>query len=206
MLWSASACVVSNARRRHRLPTCSSPCRRMTANSPAITCGCAISISPDRYRHAVRAAQASSRSDGRRKGSSGTERPICFSVINIGEIERGIALQRPTDPGFSSALSEWLDRVLALCGERIVPFDLPTARRWGALGAALGNDSADLMIAATALEHGLAVVTHNISYWSATPAERVSCSAGPRNTPIWISRLHTRGSGSTTRCRTSEVA
>jgi len=127
-----------------------------------------ISDAPDRYRHAVRAAQASSRSDGRRKGSSGTERPICFSVINIGEIERGIALQRPTDPRFSSALSEWLDRVLALCGERIVPFDLPTARRWGALSAALGNDSADLMIAATALEHGLAVVTHNISDFEPT--------------------------------------
>ena len=41
--------------------------------------------------------------------------------------------------------------------------DLRTARRWGALSAALGNDSADLMIAATALEHGLTVVTRNVS-------------------------------------------
>jgi toxin FitB len=44
-----------------------------------------------------------------------------------------------------------------------VPFDLRAARRWGILSAALGNDSADLMIAATALEHGLAVVTRNVS-------------------------------------------
>ena len=88
---------------------------------------------------------------------------LFLSVISVGEIERGIERQRAADPGFASALAAWLDRVLALYGERIVPFDLPAARRWGALSAALGNDSADLMIAATALEHGLTVVTRNVS-------------------------------------------
>ena len=58
--------------------------------------------------------------------------------------------------------------VLTLYGERIVPFDLRTTRRWGALSAALGNDSADLMIAATALEHGLTVVTRNGSDFEPT--------------------------------------
>ena len=88
---------------------------------------------------------------------------LFLSVISIGEIERGIARQRTTDPAFAGALADWLDRVLTLYGERILPFDLRTARRWGALSAALGNDSADLMIAATALEHGLTVVTRNVS-------------------------------------------
>jgi predicted nucleic acid-binding protein len=88
---------------------------------------------------------------------------LFLSVISIGEIERGIARQRTTDPGFAGALADWLDRLLILYGERVVPFDLRTARRWGALSAALGNDSADLMIAATALEHGLTVVTRNAS-------------------------------------------
>lgn len=88
---------------------------------------------------------------------------LFLSVISIGEIERGIALQRAPDPGFASALAVWLDRVLNLYGERVLAFDLPTARRWGALSAALGNESADLMIAATALEHGLTVVTRNVS-------------------------------------------
>ena len=95
---------------------------------------------------------------------------LFLSVISIGEIERGIARQRATDPGFSDALAAWLDRVLALYGERIVPFDLKTARRWGVLSAALGNDSADLMIAATALEHGLTVVTRNVSDFEPTGA------------------------------------
>jgi predicted nucleic acid-binding protein len=88
---------------------------------------------------------------------------LFLSVISIGEIERGIARQRTNDPGFAGALAEWLDRVLTLYGERILPFDLRTARRWGTLSAALGNDSADLMIAATALEHGLTVVTRSVS-------------------------------------------
>jgi predicted nucleic acid-binding protein len=88
---------------------------------------------------------------------------LFLSVVSIGEIERGIARQRTTDPSLAGALADWLDRVLTLYGERVVPFDLRTARRWGALSAALGNDSADLMIAATALEHGLTVVTRDVS-------------------------------------------
>ena len=88
---------------------------------------------------------------------------LFLSVITIGEIERGITRQRTTDPGFAGTLADWLDRVLTLYEERIVPFDLRTARRWGALSAALSNDSADLMIAATALEDGLTVVTRNVS-------------------------------------------
>ena len=88
---------------------------------------------------------------------------LFLSVISIGEIERGIARQRASDPAFAGALALWLDRVLALYSERVLPFDLRAARRCGALSAAIGNDSADLMIAATALEHGLTVVTRNAS-------------------------------------------
>jgi hypothetical protein len=46
--------------------------------------------------------------------------------------------------------------------------DLPVARRWGQLSAALGHDSADLLIAATALEHGLTVVTRNLRHFTPT--------------------------------------
>jgi toxin FitB len=93
---------------------------------------------------------------------------LFLSVISIGEIERGIAQQQATDPGFAKSLAIWLDRVLALYGDRVLAFDLQTARRWGALSAALGNASADLMIAATALEHGLTVVTRNASDFEPT--------------------------------------
>jgi predicted nucleic acid-binding protein len=93
---------------------------------------------------------------------------LFLSVVSIGEIERGIMRQRGADPAFADALAAWLDRVLALYGEQVLPFDLQAARRWGVLSATLGNDSVDLMIAATALEHGLTVVTRNVSDFTPT--------------------------------------
>ena len=92
---------------------------------------------------------------------------LFLSVITIGEIERGIAQQRARDPDFAAALAAWLDRVLALYSDRILPFDLQIARRWGQLSATVG-DSADLMISATALERGLIVVTRNVSDFAPT--------------------------------------
>jgi predicted nucleic acid-binding protein len=93
---------------------------------------------------------------------------LFLSVVSIGEIERGIARQRTIDPGFAAALAEWLDRVVILYGERVVPFDLRAAQRWGALSATLGNESVDLMIAASALENGFTVVTRNVSDFEPT--------------------------------------
>jgi toxin FitB len=93
---------------------------------------------------------------------------LFLSVITIGEIERGIARRRATDPGLAAALAAWLDQVLALYGERILSFELQTAQRWGLLSATLGNESVDLMIAATALERGLTVVTRNVSDFEPT--------------------------------------
>jgi predicted nucleic acid-binding protein len=98
---------------------------------------------------------------------------LFVSVVSIGEIERGIALQQAKDRDFAQALAAWLDSVLALYGDRILPFDLSAARRWGRLSAALGRDSADLMIAATALEHGLTVVTRNVDDFAAAGAPTV---------------------------------
>ena len=37
---------------------------------------------------------------------------LFISVISVGEIERGIACQRSSNPKFAAALAEWLDRVL----------------------------------------------------------------------------------------------
>ena len=93
---------------------------------------------------------------------------LFLSVVSIGEIERGIARRRAADPVFAGELAAWLDRLLRLHGERQLAVDLAIARRWGQLSAALGHDSADLLIAATALEHGLTVVTRNLRHFTPT--------------------------------------
>jgi toxin FitB len=46
-------------------------------------------------------------------------------------------------------------------------------RRWGRLSAQIGDSGIDLAIAATALEHGPAIVTRNVSYFVATGAALV---------------------------------
>jgi predicted nucleic acid-binding protein len=93
---------------------------------------------------------------------------LYLSVVTIGEIERGIAQQQTRNPDFAQTLSQWLDRVLTLYDDRILPVDTATARRWGELSAAHGNNGADLLIAASALTRGLTVVTRNERHFRPT--------------------------------------
>ena len=93
---------------------------------------------------------------------------LYLSVVTVGEIERGITQQQLHNPSFARDLSVWLDRVLVWYGDRILPVDTGTARRWGQLSATIGHDSADLLIAATALERGLTVITRNVRHFEPT--------------------------------------
>ena len=93
---------------------------------------------------------------------------LFLSVMTIGEIELGIARQRVRNPSFAKDLADWLEVTLRAYEERILPLTVGIARRWGRLAAQLGNKQLDLAIAATALEHGLTVVTRNISDFEPT--------------------------------------
>ncbi len=93
---------------------------------------------------------------------------VYVSVISIGEIERGIQFQLKNNPAFADELSKWLERVLRIYGERILPMTVAVARRWGQLSVKTGNKGLDLGIAATALEHGLTIVTRNVSDFTPT--------------------------------------
>lgn len=90
---------------------------------------------------------------------------LFVSAISLGEIEVGIEKQRSHNPAFVAELSEWLDQTIRAYGDRILPFGVAEALRWGRLAARIGNKGMDLAIAATALEHGLTVVTRNVSHF-----------------------------------------
>ena len=87
------------------------------------------------------------------------------SVVTIGEIGRGIGQQRRRNSVFAGELANWLDRVLSLCQDRVLPVDVAIARRWGRLSAAIGHNNVDLLIAATAVEHGFTEVTRNVQHF-----------------------------------------
>jgi predicted nucleic acid-binding protein len=93
---------------------------------------------------------------------------LFLSVITIGEIERGILRQSVRNPVFAEALGTWLDRTVETYGDRILAVDTNVARRWGRLSARAGHGGADILIAATALEHGLTVVTRNLRHFLPT--------------------------------------
>lgn len=103
--------------------------------------------------------------------SSQRSSDVFLSVVTIGEIERGIAQQRIRNSAFASDLARWLDQLLKIYSARILMFDVTSARNWGRLTVATGNKSADLLIAATALSHGLTVVTGNTRHFEMTGVE-----------------------------------
>ena len=67
-----------------------------------------------------------------------------ISVISIGEISKGIAKQRKTDPVFAERLQTWQNELIRKFGARILRFGIEEARLWGALVAELKHDGADL--------------------------------------------------------------
>ncbi len=93
------------------------------------------------------------------------------SVVTFGEIAAGIAKKRATDPAFAAGLESWASRMQADLAERTLPVTVAVARRWGELATRLNRRDSDLLIAATALEHDLTVVTRNTRHFEPTGAK-----------------------------------
>lgn len=94
----------------------------------------------------------------------GTDESLLYlSVLTLGEIRRGIATL--PESRRRATLEAWLDKDLYTRFEdRILPVDQEVADRWSLLTAAARNNGIvlpviDGLIAATALEHNLTLVT-----------------------------------------------
>lgn len=90
--------------------------------------------------------------------ASQAEDDLCLGATTLGDLAMRAA--EILEPAARARVLGWLQRELpARFGRRLLPVDAAVALRWGELRAQL--PPADAWIAATALEHDLAVVTRH---------------------------------------------
>jgi hypothetical protein len=92
-----------------------------------------------------------------------------LSAVCILEMEMGALLMERRDPRQGAVLRSWLeDRVLPAFAGRVLPVDTSVALRCAALHVPNPRSYRDSLIAATAMIHGMTVVTRNTSDFEPT--------------------------------------
>ena len=101
------------------------------------------------------------------------------SAVTVGEIMEGIESLPPEDPA-RRKLSTWFrERILDVYKESILPLDRDVAVKWGEIKGMTNRmckarPDLDTQIAATALVHGLTIVTRNVADMEYTGARTVN--------------------------------
>lgn len=103
-----------------------------------------------------------------------------LSAISVLELELGVLLVERRDGAQGGVLRAWLDRhVLPAFEGRILPVDAHVAQQCARLHVPDPRAERDALIAATALVHGLTVVTRNVGDFEATGVGLLNPWAGP---------------------------
>lgn len=88
---------------------------------------------------------------------------LFLSVITILELETGALLIERNDPAQGATLRTWIDaHVLPAFSGRVLAIDIVVAQRCARLHVPDPRAERDALIAATALVHGMMVVTRNV--------------------------------------------
>ena len=98
-----------------------------------------------------------------------------LSVVSILELEIGILLLERRDRQQGGILRAWMDgHVLPSFSGRILPIDPVVAQRCAVLHVPNPRSDRDALIAATALVHGMTIVSRNVSHFQPTGVRAVN--------------------------------
>jgi toxin FitB len=87
-----------------------------------------------------------------------------ISALVVGEIRQGIERVRPRDPKQADVLEGWLDGLVDIYRDRILPVSVVVAEEWGRMNAATKPPPiVDGLMAATAKVHRLTLATRNVA-------------------------------------------
>ena len=106
---------------------------------------------------------------------------LWLSVLVVGELRRGVELLRRRDKRAGKRLSDWLTTVTTEYGDRIIPITTEVCERWATLNVPDPVPVIDGLLAATALERDLVLVTRNTADVERTGVAVVNPFAGPHS-------------------------
>ncbi|HRJ53918.1 MAG TPA: type II toxin-antitoxin system VapC family toxin [Candidatus Thiothrix moscowensis] len=100
---------------------------------------------------------------------------LFVSAISILELETGILLLERRDATQGAMLRQWLEtQVLPSFAERVLAVDTAVAWQCASLHVPDPRSDRDALIAASAMAHGMAVVTRNVEDFKPTGVEIVN--------------------------------
>ena len=113
----------------------------------------------------LRKAKAGKANPGLTDWAAGVPAALMFlSVLSLHELEHGVLLVERRDPSTGEVLRDWLDgSVVPAFADRTIVIDPAVARRAAALHVPDPAPFRDALIGATALVHGMALVTRNVN-------------------------------------------
>lgn len=107
--------------------------------------------------------------------AKGDKRVVHLSVVTVAELRQGVErVRRRGDARQAARLEKWVNNVLREYDKKILPAGKEIGGLWGNLRAPHPEPALDKLIAATALFHGLTVVTRNVRDFEETGVETLN--------------------------------
>lgn len=87
---------------------------------------------------------------------------LFLSVLVAGELRQGVERLKLRDAPSAARLDRWCGALIDGYADRLLPVDVRVADLWGRMNAPDPISAVDGLLAATAIVHGLTLVTRNV--------------------------------------------